>query len=508
VPAPAWVLSRAMFAPSLLGGRAQCAAPARAATACRAAPRPIRAAAPCAAAPPPRRAAPRPRRAAAARAAAAAVAAESPRDAFAPQVCVVLGTQWGDEGKGKLVDILARQYDVVARAQGGANAGHTIYDDAGEKYKLHLVPSGILNPGATCVVGNGVVVHLPGLFAELDALEARGVPCAGRIVISDRAHLLFELHKEMDGAREAELAGDGKQVRLWCGCWVCGRWALELRVGVLSLIFQNSPRATPPHAQIGTTRRGIGPAYASKATRNGLRVGDLVGDFDSFAARLRTLATDGEKRFGAHFNYDVEADVAMYRQLAERVRPYVGDTVQLVSDWHVAGRRLLVEGANATMLDLDFGTYPFVTSSNPSIGGVISGLGLPPSKLDAVIGVAKAYTTRVGEGPYPTEIHGALAEELREVRWCCGVGLLDFTCPLRINLLNLLYLLHLSLFYFILFHFLYPLLYPLFQPPTHHPPPRARSAPSTARRPAAHAASAGSTSRHSTSLSASTASRT
>ncbi|KAK9819397.1 hypothetical protein WJX81_005112 [Elliptochloris bilobata] len=288
-------------------------------------------------------------------------------------VAVVLGTQWGDEGKGKLVDILARQYDIVARAQGGANAGHTIYDEAGTKYKLHLIPSGVLNKNAHNVVGNGVVVHLPSMFEELETLAGQGVDIEGRLLLSDRAHLLFDLHKEVDGLREAELAGK----------------------------------------QIGTTKRGIGPAYASKATRNGLRVGDLR-DLATFADKLRVLARDGAQRFEG-FQYDVEADIERYGAIARRVLPFVGDTVDFVNTAYEAGRRILVEGANATMLDLDFGTYPFVTSSNPSVGGVACGLGLAPTKYGAIIGVAKAYTTRVGAGPYPTEVFGALAEDLRRI---------------------------------------------------------------------------------------------
>ncbi|GAB4817464.1 hypothetical protein N2152v2_004510 [Parachlorella kessleri] len=303
-----------------------------------------------------------------------AAVAEAPREEqFDPQVCVVLGTQWGDEGKGKLVDILAQEYEIVARAQGGANAGHTIYDNEGNKYKLHLIPSGILNPKATCVIGNGVVVHLPGLFEEIRGMQERGISVEGRLLISDRAHLLFDLHKEIDGAREAELAGK----------------------------------------QIGTTKRGIGPAYSSKATRNGIRVGDLA-DLEAFAEKLRKLSQDGIKRF-AGFEYDVEKDIEAYKTIAATVKPYIADTVYQLNEWVDAGRKVLIEGANATMLDIDFGTYPFVTSSNPSIGGVLSGLGIAPNKLGAIIGVVKAYTTRVGAGPYPTELHGSLAEELREI---------------------------------------------------------------------------------------------
>ncbi|KXZ48552.1 hypothetical protein GPECTOR_27g723 [Gonium pectorale] len=305
-------------------------------------------------------------------AAAASVAGER----FDAQVCVVLGTQWGDEGKGKLVDILAQQYDIVARAQGGANAGHTIYDSAGTKFALHLVPSGILNPNATCVIGNGVVLHLPGLFDEIDGLKKKGVSVEGRLKISDRAHLLFDLHKEIDGLREAELAGTGKQ--------------------------------------IGTTKRGIGPAYSSKATRNGLRVCDLRNPA-AFADKLRKLSLDGSKRFGSGFAYDVESDIEKYKGLANQVLPFVTDTVEYLHEAYDSGKRILIEGANATMLDVDFGTYPYVTSSNPSIGGIATGLGLPPTNYSAVVGVVKAYTTRVGAGPYPTEIFGDLAEDLRAI---------------------------------------------------------------------------------------------
>lgn len=284
----------------------------------------------------------------------------------------MLGSQWGDEGKGKLVDILAQQYDIIARAQGGANAGHTIYDLEGNKYKLHLVPSGILNRDAQCVIGNGVVVHLPGLFEEIETLAGQGVTVdASRLKLSDRAHLLFDLHKQLDSLREDELAGK----------------------------------------QIGTTKRGIGPAYSSKAIRNGIRAGDLR-DPNAFAAKLRVLAKDGALRFEG-FDYDVEADIEAYKGIAEKVLPMITDTVDYINSSWEDGRRILIEGANATMLDLDFGTYPYVTSSNPSIGGLIAGLGIAPQKLQCVIGVVKAYTTRVGEGPYPTEVHGELAEELR-----------------------------------------------------------------------------------------------
>ena len=322
-------------------------------------------------------------------------------DAFASRA-TVLGSQWGDEGKGKLVDILAREYDVVARRQGGANAGHTIYDDDGKKYALHLVPSGILNENATCVVGNGVVVHLPGMFDEIDALLKAGVDARGRMMVSDRAHLLFDLHKEIDGLREAELSGN----------------------------------------KIGTTKRGIGPAYASKATRNGVRLGD-IRDADKFANALRTLAADAAARFDG-FEYDVEAEIVRYREIASRIEPFIADTVEYVNDAHRNGKKILVEGANATMLDLDFGTYPFVTSSNPAIGGVSKGLGLAPRKFETIIGVAKAYTTRVGAGPYPTELFGDVADKLRELGYEYGtttgrprrIGWLDMVALNYANQIN------------------------------------------------------------------------
>lgn len=250
---------------------------------------------------------------------------------------------------------VSRRAACCKHTQGGANAGHTIYDEQGNKYALHLVPSGILNPDAVCVVGNGVVVHLPGMFGEIKALEARGVQVQGRLLISDRAHVLFDLHKEMDGLREAELAGTGKQ--------------------------------------IGTTKRGIGPAYSSKAIRNGIRVGDLMF-MDTFADKLRKLALDGSKRFGDAFQYDVEAEIKTYAELAEQLKPYITDTVEYLNVAHESGKRILIEGANATMLDLDFGTYPFVTSSNPSIGGIASGLGLAPNKYEALVGVVSVVGWR------------------------------------------------------------------------------------------------------------------
>lgn len=286
----------------------------------------------------------------------------------------VLGCQWGDEGKGKLVDILAQHFDIVARCQGGANAGHTIYDAEGKKFALHLVPSGILNEGTICVIGNGVVVHLPGLFNEIDGLEANGVSCKGRILVSDRAHLLFDFHQEIDGLREVELA----------------------------------------KSFIGTTKRGIGPAYSSKVIRNGIRVTDLR-HMDTFPQKLDVLLSDAAARF-PDFKYTPEMlkqEVERYKRFAERLEPYITDTVDFVNQSIEQKRKILVEGGQATMLDVDFGTYPFVTSSSPSAGGICTGLGIGPRVVGDLIGVVKAYTTRVGSGPFPTEILGQGGDRLR-----------------------------------------------------------------------------------------------
>jgi len=298
-------------------------------------------------------------------------------------VCAVLGTQWGDEGKGKLVDAMAQHFNVVARAQGGANAGHTIYGADGTKFALHLMPCGILNPEARCVIGNGCAVHVPTVLGEIDALEAKGIAVGPeRLAISDRAHVLLDLHKMIDGLREAELA--------------------------------DLPTGDGP---IGTTKRGIGPCYSAKATRNGIRVSDLIAPDGGakFEAKLKTLVADAARRFGSEsFACDVAAEAASYRDHAARLRPYVKDTVSLMAASCGANDRVLIEGANATMLDIDFGTYPFVTSSSTTIGGVCAGLGVPPQRVTSVVGVAKAYTTRVGEGPYPTEVFGELAERIRK----------------------------------------------------------------------------------------------
>ncbi|KAJ8510333.1 hypothetical protein OPV22_000767 [Ensete ventricosum] len=296
------------------------------------------------------------------------------RIASLSQVAAVLGTQWGDEGKGKLVDILARNFDVVARCQGGANAGHTIYNAEGKKFALHLVPSGILNEETLCIIGNGAVVHLPGLFQEIDGLESNGVSCEGRILVSDRAHLLFDFHQVVDGLREAELG----------------------------------------NSLIGTTKRGIGPCYSSKVIRNGIRVCDLR-HMDTFVQKLDTLMRDAAFRFeGFKYNVDMlNKEVDRYKKFAERLDPFISDTVHVINESILQKKSILVEGGQATMLDIDFGTYPFVTSSSPSAGGICTGLGIAPRCLGDIIGVVKAYTTRVGSGPFPTEILGKSGDVLR-----------------------------------------------------------------------------------------------
>lgn len=274
---------------------------------------------------------------------------------------IVLGAQWGDEGKGKLVDLLSQDYDVCARVAGGSNAGHTIVVE-GKKYKFHLLPSGVLNPKATCVVGNGVVVHIPSFLNELDTLSQSGVEYEGRVFLSDRAHLVFDFHQEVDGRQEDGL----------------GRH------------------------KIGTTKKGIGPAYSSKISRNGLRVGDLQ-QWEYFERRFRDLATSHMRQYPG-LKIDLDAQLAFYKSVAKRVNSMTIDTIEYTNKQFDDGKKILVEGANATMLDIDFGTYPFVTSSNPSVGSVLTGLGVSPHKLRGIYGTVKAYCTRVGEGPFPTEL--------------------------------------------------------------------------------------------------------
>ncbi len=276
---------------------------------------------------------------------------------------ILVGAQWGDEGKGKIIDVLTEEADIVVRTQGGNNAGHTVFI-AGQKYVLHLVPSGILRPGKTCVIGNGVVVDPVGLVAEIDGLQKLGVKVDGNLFLSETAHLVLPYHRELDAQREA-LKGKNK---------------------------------------IGTTKRGIGPAYGDKAARTGLRVIDLV-NAERFEELLRQRLRENNevlKAFGAKpLSFKkVHAD---YRAAGDRLRPFVTNTVVLLHEATRRGDDILFEGAQGTFLDIDHGTYPFVTSSNTTAGGACTGSGVPPHRMDRVVGVMKAYTTRVGEGPLPTE---------------------------------------------------------------------------------------------------------
>jgi adenylosuccinate synthase len=286
----------------------------------------------------------------------------------------VLGAQWGDEGKGKIVDLLTPHFSIVARYQGGHNAGHTVFT-GGRKVVLHLIPSGILHPGVTCIIGNGVVVDPEALFREVDTLAPLGVDISGRLLVSDRAHLILPYHRELDVLAEARRG----------------------------------------ERRIGTTSRGIGPAYEDKIGRRGVRVGDLADQSPDgpLASAVRENVAARNRLVG---------DSAMdWRQVVEdlariwpRLRPLVADTSLHLAQAIGEGRRVLFEGAQGTLLDIDHGSYPFVTSSNATAGGAATGLGIPPKAVGRVLGVAKAYTTRVGEGPLPTELTGDLGERLRE----------------------------------------------------------------------------------------------
>lgn len=290
-----------------------------------------------------------------------------------PSTCVI-GIQWGDEGKGKIVDALAQQSDLVVRYQGGGNAGHTVVV-GDRKFVLHLVPSGVLHDGRICVIGNGVVVDPPQLFEEIEMLTRQGIVLDGRIVVSDRAHVVFPYHKLLDSLSETA-RGAG---------------------------------------QIGTTKRGIGPCYADKVARTGIRVADLMNP-EVFAKRLRQNVEEKNRvlRQLGHPGLSFEELHAEYCGYRERLRPFVKDAIDLVNRALDEGKRVLFEGAQGTLLDVDFGTYPYVTSSSSDVAGVSSGAGVSPRKIGRVIGVAKAYATRVGSGPFPTELSDALGGALRE----------------------------------------------------------------------------------------------
>ncbi len=286
---------------------------------------------------------------------------------------VVVGAQWGDEGKGKVVDYMAASFDYVARCAGGHNAGHTVIHD-GQRFVLQLIPCGVLRPGKQAVIGAGVVVDPAALVAELDTLQKSGIEVEGRLHLSNRAHLIFPYHRQMEKAAEAARGA----------------------------------------AKIGTTSRGIGPAYEDKMARSGLRVCDLMepGRFREKLARVIC-----EKNAVCQATYGVGLDVEgleeQYLAFGERLRPLVADTTALINRALDQGHSVLFEGAQGTMLDIDFGTYPFVTSSNATAGGACTGLGVAPTRISGVAAVTKAYTTRVGSGPFPTEMPDLEAGEVR-----------------------------------------------------------------------------------------------
>lgn len=287
---------------------------------------------------------------------------------------VVVGTQWGDEGKGKITDYLADGADVVARYQGGNNAGHTILID-NKKYKLTMIPSGIFNQNKTCVIGNGMVINPQALIDEINYIHDNGFS-SENLKISDRAHVIMPYHLVLDGLEE-DRKGDNK---------------------------------------IGTTRKGIGPCYMDKAARNGIRIADLL-DAEEFTEKTRRLVVEKNQVIQQVYGgepLDAESIIAEYLGYAETLRPYVTDTSVVLNDAIDANKKVLFEGAQGVMLDIDQGTYPFVTSSNPSAGGVCIGSGVGPSKIQQVIGVAKAYTTRVGDGPFPTEQINEIGDLIRD----------------------------------------------------------------------------------------------
>ena len=288
---------------------------------------------------------------------------------------VLFGSQWGDEGKGKIIDVLTRDADWVVRYQGGNNAGHTV-EIGDQKFVLHLTPSGILRESCKCVIGNGLVVDLIGLCEELRELQERNIPLENRLFISDRAHLVLLYHQALDGAKESIRSNESK---------------------------------------IGTTKRGIGPAYSDKADRTGLRMCDLLED--DFLERAKTIAISKNNQLIALGKDPLELDtlLANVKEAAEQLKPYITDTIPLLHTAMQNKDKILFEGAQGIMLDIDFGTYPYVTSSNTGAGGVASGAGVPPQSIDRVIGIVKAYTTRVGGGPFPTELTDETGEHIARV---------------------------------------------------------------------------------------------
>ncbi|GJQ64276.1 MAG: adenylosuccinate synthetase [Melioribacteraceae bacterium] len=289
-------------------------------------------------------------------------------------VSVLVGSQWGDEGKGKIVDILSERFDVVARYQGGANAGHTIQIDDNQ-YILHLIPSGILRDGVKCVIGNGVVIDPNALLDEIEFIENNDFDIEGRLFISQNAHLIMPYHKLLDSISES---GTKK---------------------------------------IGTTGRGIGPCYIDKYARKGIRIVDLLNR-DLLEKKIRENLQEKNNLLKKVYNIeelDVEAIVEEYLTFDKKIDKYIADVPSLLNREIADGKNVLLEGAQGALLDVDFGTYPYVTSSSPTSGGACTGTGIPPTKIDSVIGIVKAYTTRVGNGPFPTELEDEVGEHLRKV---------------------------------------------------------------------------------------------
>ena len=288
---------------------------------------------------------------------------------------IVLGAQWGDEGKGKVVDLFSENFQIVARYQGGHNAGHTVF--IGEKkFVLKLIPSGILRGGVQAVIGNGVVIDPSALLDEIETLQRAGIEVERQLAISNRAHVIFPFH------RIVEKMSEGREDRI----------------------------------PIGTTSRGIGPCYEDKTGRRGIRIADLY-EREAFCAMYTSLAEDKQllaQTFDIHEPIDYEQIRDQYLKLADRIRPMVCDTAQLLHDAMQSGKRVLFEGAQGSMLDVDHGTYPFVTSSSATAGGACTGAGVPPTRIHGVIGVSKAYTTRVGSGPFPTELTDEVGERIRK----------------------------------------------------------------------------------------------
>ncbi|KAI0170120.1 Adenylosuccinate synthetase [Pestalotiopsis sp. NC0098] len=298
-------------------------------------------------------------------------------------ITVILGSQWGDEGKGKLTDILAPEAQLCARAAGGHNAGHSIVAN-GVSYSFHLLPFGFVNPNCMNFIGSGVVFHVPSFFKELQELEDKGLPRVhDRILVSDRVHIDLQMHIAADGLEEAELGAK----------------------------------------KIGTTNRGIGPSYAAKAGRSGIRLAEVF-NAELFESKLRRLNDGYRKRFGDLFDYDIEEELARFNEYRPKLAKYVVDGVSFIRSAQENNTNIVVEGANALMLDINYGSYPFVTSSNTTLAGIIGGLALNPKNLTEVVGVVKAYTTRVGQGAFKTEDLGETGTKLQEIgrEWGTSTG--------------------------------------------------------------------------------------